>query len=143
MNIVPFDQFIADSKTGQLPNLSFVVPNLVHDAHNGSLKVADAWLRLHIKPIFETPAFQPGGDGLLVIVFDDRWECQAAGAKEGLLRRWKIGCDSKGAVDAAPLASKLDSYCFVAILVYLSEPGVLVRTVRETSFAKLFPHPEA
>ncbi len=71
MNIVPVAQLQTDARTGRLPNLSFVVPNVAHDAHNGGLATADKWLQTYIKPILATPYFQPGGSGLLIVVFDE------------------------------------------------------------------------
>jgi acid phosphatase len=81
-NIVPFTQFTADFKDGKLPNYSFVVPNLVNDAHDNpktrkgaacgdgeSLAVADQWLKKNLKPVVDSDSFQR--DGLLVIVFDE------------------------------------------------------------------------
>ena len=68
-NLVPFGQFSADLKSGQLPNFSFVVPNLLDDAHDGPLPVADAWLALNMPPLLNDANFQK--DGLLIIVFDE------------------------------------------------------------------------
>jgi phosphatidylinositol-3-phosphatase len=66
--LVPFSQFPADLASGQLPNFSFITPNLCHDAHNCSLSVADTWLKANIAPLLTTP-FKD--DGLLIITFDE------------------------------------------------------------------------
>lgn len=68
-NIVPFSQFSADLNGGSLPNLSFVVPNLNDDAHNGTLAQADSWLQTNIAPLLSNAQFQ--SDGLLIVVFDE------------------------------------------------------------------------
>jgi acid phosphatase len=68
-NLVPFTQFATDLASNQLPNFSFIVPNVNNDAHDGSLGQADAWLRQNIAPLFANPAFQT--DGILIIVFDE------------------------------------------------------------------------
>ncbi|MGH8961266.1 MAG: alkaline phosphatase family protein [Jatrophihabitantaceae bacterium] len=34
----------------KLPTVSFVIPNLIHDMHNGTLVQADTWLREHLGP---------------------------------------------------------------------------------------------
>ncbi len=68
-NVVPFTQFAADLSSGQLPNFSFVVPNQLNNAHDGSLAQADAWLNQNINPLISSPLFQK--DGLLVILFDE------------------------------------------------------------------------
>lgn len=68
-NVVPFTQFAADLSSGQLPNFSFVVPNQLNNAHDGSLAQADAWLNQNINPLISSSLFQK--DGLLVILFDE------------------------------------------------------------------------
>jgi acid phosphatase len=68
-NLVPFSQFPADLAANALPRYAFVVPDLDHDAHNGTLAEADAWLEAHIAPLLADPAFQQ--DGLLIICFDE------------------------------------------------------------------------
>lgn len=93
-NIVPFKQFAADLKDNKLPNYSFVVPNLVNDAHDNpktrggsacgdeeSLQVADDWLKKNIKPLLDSESFQK--DGLLMIVFDEA--CDKGSKKDGSL----------------------------------------------------------
>jgi len=77
-NLVPFTQFAADLKAGQLPDFSFIAPNLNDDAHNGTLAQADAWLQSNIGPLLADPQFQQ--NGLLIIVFD---EAETADATHG------------------------------------------------------------
>ncbi len=68
-NLVPFSQFAADLPTANLPDYSFIVPNLCNDAHNCSLNTADNWLKTNLDPVIRSPVFQE--DGLLIIVFDE------------------------------------------------------------------------
>src|SRR5437660_1627189 len=68
-NLVPFSQFASDVSSGQLPNFSFVVPNLIDDAHDGILPMAALWLQQNMSALINSPAFQK--DGLLIIVFDE------------------------------------------------------------------------
>jgi acid phosphatase len=68
-NLVPFSQFAVDLPTADLPDYSFIVPNLCNDAHNCSLTTADNWLKTNIDPVIRSPVFQK--DGLLIIVFDE------------------------------------------------------------------------
>jgi acid phosphatase len=68
-NIVPFSQFPTDLANNNLPNYSFIVPNLQHDAHDGSLGTADTWLKNKIAPLIANATFQK--DGILMIVFDE------------------------------------------------------------------------
>ncbi|HET7205326.1 MAG TPA: alkaline phosphatase family protein [Terriglobales bacterium] len=68
-NLVPFTQFHNDLINNHLPQFSFIVPNLLHDAHDGSLSAADSWLKSNIAPLIASAVFQK--DGILVIVFDE------------------------------------------------------------------------
>lgn len=68
-NLVPFTQFPKDLSGNHLPQFSFIVPNLLHDAHDGTLAQADAWLKTNIAPLISSPVFQK--DGILIIVFDE------------------------------------------------------------------------
>jgi len=68
-NLVSMTQFQADLANDQRPDFSFIVPNLLDDAHDGSLQVADAWLQQNIGPLISSSIFQK--DDLLVIVFDE------------------------------------------------------------------------
>jgi acid phosphatase len=67
--IVPFTQFAADLANDALPQYSFIAPNVMDDAHDGSLAQADAWLQTNIAPLLASSAFQSGG--LLIITFDE------------------------------------------------------------------------
>ncbi len=68
-NLVPFTKFASDLANHTLPNFSFIVPNLMHDAHDGSLSAADSWLKTNIAPLLASATFQK--DGILMIVFDE------------------------------------------------------------------------
>jgi len=80
--IVPFQQFTSDWKGGHLPDYSFIIPNLIDDAHNNprtgkgsacrdpeSLRQADHWLEQNLKPVVDTDSFHK--DSLLIVVFDE------------------------------------------------------------------------
>jgi hypothetical protein len=70
--IWPFTQFTTDLANGQLPQFSFIVPNLDDDAHNGTPQQADAWLQSNVvAPLSDNLAFQPAGDGVLIVNFDE------------------------------------------------------------------------
>lgn len=70
-NLVSFAQFKTDRDANQLPDYSFVIPNMCNDSHDCSLATADNWLKTNIAPLLTTAPFQAGGDGLLMIVFDE------------------------------------------------------------------------
>lgn len=68
-NVVPFTQFASDLSSSHLPNFAFIVPNVLDDAHTGSLAQADTWLQTNIAPLINNAQFQQ--DGLLIITFDE------------------------------------------------------------------------
>lgn len=74
-NIVPFSQLAIDIANNALPNYSIIIPDLDNDAHDGTLSQADNFLSANITPLLNTPYFRPGGDGMMVVTFD---ECDAA-----------------------------------------------------------------
>ena len=71
-NLVPFTKFAADLANHTLPQFSFIVPNLLHDAHDGSLSAADSWLKTNIAPLIASATFQR--DGILIILFDESFD---------------------------------------------------------------------
>lgn len=68
-NVVPFSQFSSDLAGNNLPNFSFIVPNVNDDAHDGTLAGADQWLQSNIDPLISGTAFQ--NNAVLIIVFDE------------------------------------------------------------------------
>jgi acid phosphatase len=71
-SIWPFSQFATDLANGTLPEFSFVVPDVNDDAHNGTPQQADSWLQTNIvNRLANYPAFAPGGDGVLIVGFDE------------------------------------------------------------------------
>jgi phosphatidylinositol-3-phosphatase len=68
-NVVPFSQFSSDLGSGNLADFSFIIPNVLDDAHDGTLPAADQWLSAHIDPLIKSSAFQSGA--VLIIVFDE------------------------------------------------------------------------
>ena len=79
-NMYPFTQFATDLGAKSFPNFSYIVPNLLDDAHGTGtqtaaslMTAADSWLQTNIGPLLTAPGgpFQPGGDGILIVVFDE------------------------------------------------------------------------
>jgi phosphatidylinositol-3-phosphatase len=68
-NVVPFSQFSSDLAGGNLPDFSFIIPNALDDAHDGTLAAADQWLANNINPLVTSSEFH--SNGVLVIVFDE------------------------------------------------------------------------
>jgi acid phosphatase len=75
-NVVPFSKFAGDLSNQRLPEYSFIVPNLLDDAHDGTLAQADSWLKTHIAPLIASSTFQK--DGILIIVFDESFSTDSA-----------------------------------------------------------------
>ena len=71
-NLVPFTQFAVDLKNDELPQYAYIVPNMLDDAHDGTLAQADSWLKMNIAPLIASSPFQ--SNGILVIVFDESFD---------------------------------------------------------------------
>ena len=70
-NFVCFSQFATDLANHTLPNFSWLAPNGCDDAHDCSIGTYDTWLKTVIGPLLASSYFQPGGDGLLILTFDE------------------------------------------------------------------------
>ena len=70
--IWPFSQFATDLASGNLPEFSYIVPDVNDDAHNGTPQQADTWLQANVvAPLAGSAAFQTEGDGILIVDFDE------------------------------------------------------------------------
>ena len=79
-NIVPFTQLASDLNSAALPNFAFIVPNLLHDAHDcpggptatcpdtDKLAAANNWLQANIDPLIHNPALV---NSVFIITFDE------------------------------------------------------------------------
>lgn len=81
-NVVDLSQLLIDLANGTLPRYMIIVPDGNHDAHDcpvgmpnctdaQKLNAADQFLNETLTPILNTPDFQPGGDGLIFVTFDE------------------------------------------------------------------------
>jgi len=77
-NMCPFTQLAADITANTLPNFGYIIPNEVDDAEgtggqsaSALLSTADDWLQTNIAPLLSTAPFQKGGDGILIVTFDE------------------------------------------------------------------------
>jgi phosphatidylinositol-3-phosphatase len=57
--------FAGDAARNALPDVGFLIPDLDHDAHDGTLAAADAWLEKQLSPVLASTDFT---DGRLVVV---------------------------------------------------------------------------
>jgi phosphatidylinositol-3-phosphatase len=69
--VVPFTQFSQDLNSNNLPEYSIIIPDLLNDAHDGTLAQADTFLQTNITSLLQSSYFQSGGDGLLLVTFDE------------------------------------------------------------------------
>lgn len=77
-HIWPFSQFAQDVANGTLPEFAYIVPDVNDDAHNGSPYQADNWLQSNVVArLYNSSAFAPGGDGLLIVDFDEAFDSDA------------------------------------------------------------------
>ena len=67
---VSLEPFAGDAAHNALPDVGFLIPNLDHDAHDGSLGAADAWLEEQLTPVLRSSDFTSGR--LVVVVTADR-----------------------------------------------------------------------
>jgi phosphatidylinositol-3-phosphatase len=72
-NVVPFTEFAGDLASNNLPTYSIIVPDLQHDAHDGSPAKADRWLQQNIGPLVNSFYFDPANrnHSLMFITFDN------------------------------------------------------------------------
>jgi acid phosphatase len=66
---LPLATFTEDAAKNRLPNVAFLIPNLGHDAHSGSLAAADTWLDRRLTPVLGSQDFTSGR--LVVVVTAD------------------------------------------------------------------------
>lgn len=62
-------RFASDAAADRLPNVGFLIPDLAHDAHDGSLAGADTWLRHTLAPVLASSDFTH--ERLVVVVTAD------------------------------------------------------------------------
>jgi phosphatidylinositol-3-phosphatase len=69
--IVDFSQLAIDLANNALPQFSIIAPDGLNDGHDTGAAPADAFLKANLPALLAKPYFQPGGDGLLVVTFDN------------------------------------------------------------------------
>jgi len=62
---VPFSDLHAYE---ELPDVAFIVPNLVHDMHSASIEDGDTWLHAHVDPLI---AWANAHDALVILTWDE------------------------------------------------------------------------
>lgn len=65
-NIQPLSMFTPDAA-----DFIWVVPNMCHVMHECPVAAGDTWLKSFLPPVLDSPAFSPGGHGVVYITFDE------------------------------------------------------------------------
>jgi acid phosphatase len=68
---VPLPALATDVSNGHLPNAGMVVPNLQHDAHDGTLAAADTWLRNKVNMIRQGTDWTSGRLAIVITADED------------------------------------------------------------------------
>jgi|SRR5579871_3984256 len=69
--IVDFSHFASDLANNALPQFSIILPDGLNDGHDSGPGPADTFLKNNLPALLNQSYFQPGGDGLLIITFDN------------------------------------------------------------------------
>jgi hypothetical protein len=85
-SIVPLTALDADLAANQLPNFSFIMPNLCDSGHNCDASTADTWINAMVAKLQASPAL--GKNSLIIVTFDEGSEhntssCCGLGNKAG------------------------------------------------------------
>jgi len=67
----PMSQFTTDLKNGTVGQFNWLTPDGTSDGHDGTLQQMDAFLQKWLTPLLASKYFQPGGDGILIIWWDE------------------------------------------------------------------------
>ena len=70
-NDVPISRLGADIDRGTLPNAGLIIPNTCHDAHDCSLKTADAWFSSTMKKIYAGKDWKAGRLAVVLTADED------------------------------------------------------------------------
>ncbi len=74
----PLTGFAHAAATDALPNVGFLIPDLAHNAHSGTLARADRWLRTTLSPVLRSSDFRRGR--LVVVVTADEDDTHSGNA---------------------------------------------------------------
>jgi acid phosphatase len=68
---VPATRLTHDAAAGTLPNVGFVIPDVIHDAHDGTLTQADSWISSRIATLTAGPDWKAGRLAIVVTADED------------------------------------------------------------------------
>ncbi|GCD88545.1 alkaline phosphatase family protein [Nocardioides sp. LS1] len=64
-------RFAGDVTDGDLPRVGMVIPDLAHDAHDGTLKKADGWFKALMTQVFQGPDWTSGHLAVVLTADED------------------------------------------------------------------------
>ncbi|MDQ2784176.1 MAG: alkaline phosphatase family protein [Chloroflexota bacterium] len=67
--VVPLTQFDTDLTRGNVPDFTWITPNLTNDMHDGSIADGDTWLATFVPKILQSTAWKEQGE--LIITWDE------------------------------------------------------------------------
>lgn len=70
-NDVDLTTFASDVAADDLPDIGFVIPDLLHDGHDASLADADTWLEAELAPVLASDDFTSGRLAVVVTADED------------------------------------------------------------------------
>ena len=65
-NDVPYSHLATDLAHNQLPQFSFITPNLIDDMHNGTIAQGSKWLASHLPAILNSAEYKNGSTAVFV-----------------------------------------------------------------------------
>jgi acid phosphatase len=68
---LPMKRFAAHVAAGELPRVGMVIPDLDHDAHDGTLHSADRWFKRTMSKVFAGPDWQSGHLAVVLTADED------------------------------------------------------------------------
>jgi len=68
---VPAKRLKRDAAAGNLPDVGFVIPDVMHDAHDGTLAQADRWISRRIRTLTAGPDWTSGRLAIVVTADED------------------------------------------------------------------------
>lgn len=124
--------FAADVRSGSLPHVGMVVPNLCHDAHDCSLGVADRWLQQKIEAVKAGPDWRSGR--LAVVITADEDETKSGADPDNSVLTVVVHPGLSGVVVHAPL----DHYSLSAAMSEVAGGKPLADASSAPSFWRAF-----
>ena len=63
---LPYTRLAPNLRAGTVPAFSFIMPNLIHDMHDGTVAQGDAWLKHHLPTILNSTEYRSGRTAVFI-----------------------------------------------------------------------------